>query len=228
MKNVYESDTEVFNIEEPSKRDIVRDTIRDKCMSDDYLTCFTNIIKCVTQEAGQWLSFPNFILMYKRCEFDMEHHVDMTEYMTRFNQVYNSYKKKYNPNKAKGKGCVYGPNAFYNVILKHLEEEDYFWKQKKQKITKEEFMFICYLITDRYIKLGGAVLITAQYFLCKKNSNGYKKYSHRVINKHKLIYIVSILQKYEMISKRHEGIEGKKHLRCAYTLDTNNPYFRRR
>ena len=229
MENVCQSDSP--NVKKEDKKKNI-EMIIIKCRSDDYLTCFSNCIKYTTQEAGKIFSIKSYINLYKECEFDMEHHIDIAEYLAQFQQVYNGFYRKYDSGLTKinrnGKGkAVYGPEAFYSVIESHLTDEDYYFPQKRQNIQIEEYMYILFLITEKYLQYGGAVILNSNYFLCMKNKNGYHKFTHRTINKHKLIYIVNVLQKYEFISKRLVGIKKVKHLRCSYTLDVNNPYYKK-
>jgi len=226
-----QQDSVVTDKVKPFLSESVKNRFQNICYSNDPVQTYINLIQCTTQTHGKLYQHGEYMQIYKECSFDLIHQCSLEDLNGVFKQIYTGFGNKYDRLKAKRthqkKGTIiYGFHAMEKCCSDNLKEADYYFAQKKQKVRVEEYMYIAYLITHRYLQNGGAVILATNFFLCDYHQKNYKRETGRKLNKHKLFFMVDKLFKAEIIAKRKIGTDVDKHQRVLYTLDVNNPYYK--
>jgi len=203
----------------------------DLCYSHDPIQTYSNLIQFTTQSGGKLYNCGSYVRIYRECGFDLMHQCSLDDLDGVFRQIYTGFQVKYDGHKAKRKyqkkgRIIYSFHAMEKCCSDHLQESDYYYAQKKQKVRIEEFMYIAYLITHRYLQIQGSVILATNFLLCDYHREKYQKCTGRKLNKHKLFFIIDKLFKAEIIAKRKIGGAAEKHQRVLYPLMLTTPITR--
>ncbi len=120
--------------------------------------------------------------------------------------------------------------VFHYHLRQSLSSDEMYLKIKQTRIQIDELSFVLRSITAKIFsewdkKRIGHAVIAHNYFLCKRTAHQYKQKTGRALGKHKLIFMINLLDRHGFIKKIRRKIGANRYAKMVYEMGTNNPYY---